>query len=107
MTVASGSTASVSMRMASAGSSTSPPLETITGSTTSAGSWPEARSGPSASATVRAMAAVPSMPSLALSMRTSSNSVSICSRMKSVETPSMPVTARVFWAVSAQMTAQP
>ena len=50
--------------------------------------------------------AVPSMPIFAASMRTSANSVSICSLTKAGGTAKIPVTPTVFCAVSAATTAQ-
>ena len=59
------------------------------------------------SATTRVTPAWPSMPIFTASTRTSANSVSIWAATNSGGTGEMPVTARVFCAVSAAITAMP
>ena len=107
ISVASGSTASISVAVALRSSSESPLFATITGSTTRCANAPAASGAASPSATARAIGAVPSMPILAVSIRTSANSVSSCSRTNSGGTPCTPVTAWVFCAVSAATTPAP
>ena len=85
----------------------SPLLATITGSTTRCGSRPSAIGAASPSATAVAIGAVPSMPIFAASMRTSPNSVSICSRTNAGGTGCTPVTVQVFCAVNAATTPVP
>ncbi len=103
ITSASGIRRSRSAATASASSSRAPLFDTITGSSTSQGG----RCRASASATASMIPALPSMPSLTASTRTSANTVSICWATKAGVANSMPVTSRVFCAVSAVIAAMP
>jgi hypothetical protein len=93
-TVARETSMSRSAATASCSRSRSPPLATITGSSTSGTSSPS-----SAAATVSTMAALPSIPILTASIRMSSRSAAIWSRTIPGSTSSTRRTPRVFWAV--------
>ena len=103
MTVASGSSSSRIDWRASSASRESPLLATITGSTTRLGM----RKARIASATVRTISALDSMPVLAASAPMSVMTLSICFRTNSGETSKIPCTPTVFWAVRAVMADMP
>ena len=95
-----------SLRMAataSASSRRSPPLATMTGSTTTSGR----SSSAIAAATASTMAAVASMPTLTASAPMSPATASICAVTRSVSIARHIVTPSVFWAVTAVMAQVP
>ena len=95
-TLAMGRSRSIIAAMAGASISRSPDLAIITGSRTMGAAQPS-----SASATASVASAVPSIPILTAATSRSSSTAAICARIIADDTPSIRVTARVFWAVTA------
>src|SRR5688572_5095153 len=104
ITVIRGNSSSTIAARAGSSSSTAPDSATITGSRTTGVSG---SSSSSARRTARTVSAVPSMPIFTASTPMSSATALTWATMKSPGTGWMPVTATVFWAVSATMAVMP